>query len=81
MKTKADKKADADASMPVSGHLRELRRRVLVCVVLLIAVFKTNVYATLIPMLFPQIGIFFRAAAGRKRAAEQPGEEGSDLID
>ena len=53
---------------------------VLLCV-LLIAVFKTNVYATLIPMLFPQIGIFFRAAAGRKRAAEQPGEEGSDLID
>ena len=39
MKTKADKKTDAEASMPVSGHLRELRRRVLVCVVLLIAVF------------------------------------------
>ena len=54
---------------------------VLLCV-LLIAVFKTNVYATLIPVLFPQIGIFFRAAAGKKNTAEQAGtEEGSDLLD
>ena len=48
---------------------------------LLIAVFKTNVFATLIPMLFPQIGVFFRAAAGRKRGAEPSGTEGDDLID
>ena len=39
MKTKADKSANADGSMPVSGHLRELRRRVLICVLLLLAVF------------------------------------------
>ena len=39
MKTKADKSAASDGSMPVSGHLRELRRRVLVCVLLLVAVF------------------------------------------
>ena len=41
MKTKADKKAPsgADGSMPLSGHLRELRRRMLVCVLLLLAVF------------------------------------------
>ena len=39
MKTKADKSAASDGSMPVSGHLRELRRRVVVCVLLLLAVF------------------------------------------
>ena len=39
MKTKADKSAASDGSMPVSGHLRELRRRVVVCVLLLMAVF------------------------------------------
>ena len=40
MKTKADKAPqNADGSMSVSGHLRELRRRVAVCVLLLLAVF------------------------------------------
>ena len=53
---------------------------VLFCV-LLIAVCGTNVYATLIPMLFPQVGVMFWSASNRKRSAEQPGEEGSDLID
>ena len=52
---------------------------VLLCVIL-IAVFKTNVYATLIPMLFPRIGIMFWPRFNRNRGAEQPGEEG-DLID
>ncbi len=51
-----------------------------VCVIL-IAVFKTNVYATLIPLLFPRIGIAFRPMIDRKRGAETPGTEGSDLID
>ena len=58
--------------------------RLLGCVgfcVILIAVFKTNVYATLIPMLFPQIGIVFRPVIDRKHGAEPPGTEGSDLID
>ena len=49
--------------------------------VLLIAVFKTNVYATLIPLLFPRIGIAFRPMIDRKRGAKAPGTEGSDLID
>jgi len=53
---------------------------VLLCV-LLIAVFKTNVYATLIPMLFPRIGIVFWPRFNRNRGAEQLGTEGSDLID
>ena len=52
----------------------------LVCVIL-IAVFKTNVYATLIPLLFPRIGIMFWPKFSQNRGAEQPGTEGSDLID
>ena len=58
--------------------------RLLGCVglcVILIAVFKTNVYATLIPLLFPRIGIAFRPMIDRKRGKEPPGTEGSDLID
>ena len=58
--------------------------RLLGCVglcVLLIAVFKTNVYATLIPLLFPRIGIAFRPVIDRKRGVEPPGTEGSDLLD
>ena len=41
MKTRADWKAspNPDGSMTLSGHLRELRRRVLVCIVLLLIVF------------------------------------------
>ena len=53
---------------------------VLLCV-LFIAVFKTNVYATLIPMLFPQVGVMFWSRFSRNREAEQQGTEGSDLID
>ncbi len=53
---------------------------VLLCV-LLIAVFKTNVYATLIPMLFPRIGIVFWPKFNKYRGLEQAETEGSDLID
>ena len=53
---------------------------VLLCV-LFIAVFKTNVYATLIPMLFPRIGIVFWPKFNKNRGLEQAGTEGSDLID
>ena len=58
--------------------------RLLGCVflcVLLIAVFKTNVYATLIPMLFPRIGIVFWPKFNKNRGMEQAETEGSDLID
>ena len=51
-----------------------------VCVIL-IALLKTNVYATLIPLLFPRIGIAFRPMIDRKRGAGTPGTEGSDLLD
>ena len=48
---------------------------------LLIGVFKTNVFATLIPLLFPRAAIAFRPILDRKRGAGDAGTEGSDLID
>ena len=51
---------------------------------LLIGVFHTNVYATVIPLLFPRIGLMFRPMIDRKRSAktpDAPDTEGSDLID
>ena len=39
MKKKAEKTASPDGSMSLSGHLRELRNRILVCVILLVVVF------------------------------------------
>ena len=48
-------------------------------VALLIGVFKTNVYATLIPLLFPRIGLLFRPMIDRKRGVTAPESEGSDL--
>ena len=48
---------------------------------LLIGVFHTNVYATLIPLLFPRIGLLFRPMIDRKRGVTTGDSEGSDLID
>ena len=48
---------------------------------LLIGVFKTNVFATLIPLLFPRAAIAFRPMLDRKRGTGDTGTEGSDLID
>ena len=48
---------------------------------LLIGVFHTNVYATVIPLLFPRIGLMFRPLIGRRRGGNAPDTEGSDLID
>ena len=50
---------------------------------LLIGVFKTNVFATLIPLLFPRVAIAFRPLVDRRRGAESwSGEsEGGDLLD
>ena len=48
---------------------------------LLIGVFKTNVFATLIPLLFPRAAIAFRPILDRKRGTGDTGTEGSDLID
>ena len=46
---------------------------------LLIGVLKTNVFATLIPLLFPRIGLLFRPMIDRKRGVGSAGSEGSDL--
>ena len=48
---------------------------------LMIGVFHTNVYATVIPLLFPRIGLMFRPMIDRKRGGGAPDTEGSDLID
>ena len=48
---------------------------------LLIGLLKTNPFATLIPLLFPRVGIMFWPMAERKRKAGTAGTEGSDLID
>ncbi len=48
---------------------------------LLIGVAHTNVYATLIPLLFPRIALAFRPMKDRNRAPAAAEEEGSDLID
>ena len=48
---------------------------------LLIGVFKTNVFATLIPLLFPRVAIAFRPMLDRKHGTGNTGTEGSDLID
>ena len=52
----------------------------LVCV-LLIAVAKTNLYATVIPLLFPRIGIMFRPMIDRKRGVNPPGTEEGEVLD
>ena len=46
---------------------------------LLVGVFKTNVFATVIPLLFPRIGIVFWARSHKGSTVEQPGTEGSEL--
>ena len=49
---------------------------------LLIGVLHTNVYATVIPLLFPRIGLMFRPLIDKKRGDNIPDNtEGSDLID
>ncbi len=51
---------------------------------LLIGVAGTNVYATLIPLLFPRIGLLFRPMIDKKsgkQGGSAPDTEGSDLIE
>ena len=73
------KPEEAAAKVKATAMIR-LAGCALLCV-LLIAVFKTNIYATVIPLLFPRVGIAFRPLIDRKRGVEPPGTEGSDLID
>lgn len=48
---------------------------------LLVGVAKTNIFATVLPLLFPRIGIQFRPMIDRKRGVESQGTEGSELLD
>ena len=73
------KPEEAAARVKASATVRLLGMGV-VCA-LLIWLCGTNVYATLIPLLFPRIGILFRPAIDRKRGADSAGTEGSELID
>ena len=69
----AAKRVRASATLRLLGQAA-------ICVIL-IGLAKTNVYATLIPLIFPRIGILFRPMIDRKRGTEPSGAEGSDLID
>ena len=73
------KPEEAARRVKASAGLR-LAGSALLCV-LLVAVCGTNVYATVIPLLFPRIGLAFRPLVDRKRGVADPDTEGSDLID
>ena len=46
-----------------------------------VGLLHTNVYATVIPLLFPRVGIAFRPLVDRKRGKTEAPSEGSDLLD
>ena len=46
-----------------------------------VGVLKTNVFATLIPLLFPGIGLKLRPLVDKKQGRESAAPEGSDLLD
>ena len=48
---------------------------------LFIGVLHTNVYATVIPLLFPRIGLAFRPMIDRRRGTDAAETEGSDTLD
>ena len=48
---------------------------------LMIGVFHTNVYATVIPLLFPRVGLMFRPMIDRKRGGEGSDTEGRGRCD
>ena len=73
------KPEDAAKRVKASASLRMLGMGGLCA--LLIGVFHTNVYATVIPLLFPRIGLMFRPMIDKKRGETAAETEGSDLID
>ena len=73
------KPEDAAKRVKASASLRMLGMGGLCA--LLIGVFHTNVYATVIPLLFPRIGLMFRHKNEKKRGETAAETEGSDLID
>lgn len=76
------KPEQASQRVKASAGLRLIGAGVMLA--LLIGLAHTNVYATVIPLLFPRIGLLFRPAIDRKRGVSTPEAaetEGSDLID
>ena len=75
----AGKPEEASRRVKASASVRLLGMG-LVCAAM-IGLAKTDPYATLIPLLFPRIGILFRPVIDRKRGVETTEPEGSELID
>ena len=48
---------------------------------LAVGLLHTNVYATVIPLLFPRVGIAFRPMVDRKMGKTETESEGRDLLD
>ena len=46
-----------------------------------VGLLHANVYATVIPLLFPRVGIAFRPLIDRKRGKTAGSDEGSDVLD
>lgn len=67
-KALAGKPEDAEKRMHASKSLRMVLQ-VLICV-LFIAVFRTNAFATLIPLVFPRIALAFKPAWDRRTSSD-----------
>ena len=48
---------------------------------LAVGILHTNVYATVIPLLFPRVGIAFRPMIDRRNGRTEAAEEGSEPLD
>ncbi len=83
MVTRAVESGDPKKAARMVSSSRTLRLLGLagVCA-LCIGVLKTNVYATLIPLIFPRIGLAFRPLVDRKRGGgESTGAGDGELLD
>ncbi len=72
--------ADKVALRVRSSMTARLLGQAAVCA-LAVGVLHTNVYATVIPLLFPRIGIAFRPFVDRKTGRNMTESEGSDELD
>lgn len=72
--------ADKAAAKIRSSMTLRLLGMAAVCA-LAVGVLHTNVYATLLPLLFPRVGIAFRPLWDRRKGRKEPETEGRDLLD
>ncbi len=82
MVTRAMASGDAQKAARIVTSSRTLRLLGVagICA-LCIGVLKTNVYATLIPLLFPRIGLAFRPMVDKKRGKNTAGSQDDHLLD